>query len=127
MLAQELGVLVALGISYAVLLNEALGGLEAALPQLGLEDIKTIISGDGLADLSRGDRELAIAVIVDVIGSMYVMVWNPWEAISNLEIDIISLLPLVEWVYCRHCHFGGLILVARSQVFLKPHLFLVAP
>ncbi|OBT41742.1 hypothetical protein VE00_07987 [Pseudogymnoascus sp. WSF 3629] len=71
MLAQELGVLVALGISYAVLLNEALGGLEAALPQLGLEDIKTIISGDGLADLSRGDRELASAVIVDVIGSIY--------------------------------------------------------
>ncbi|KFY86342.1 hypothetical protein V498_07535 [Pseudogymnoascus sp. VKM F-4517 (FW-2822)] len=71
MLAQEMGVLVALGISYAVFLNESLGGLGAALPQLGLEDIKAIISGDGLADLSRGDRELAIAVIVDVIGSIY--------------------------------------------------------
>ncbi|KFY77712.1 hypothetical protein V499_02960 [Pseudogymnoascus sp. VKM F-103] len=71
MLAQEMGALVALGISYMVLLNRSLRGLGAALPRLGLEDIKAIISGDGLAGLSRGDRELAIAVIIDVIGSIY--------------------------------------------------------
>lgn len=81
MLAQEMGVLVALGISYTVLLNGSLQGLGAALPRLVLEDIKAIISGDGLADLSQGDRELAIAVIVDVIGSMYVMVWDLEEAL----------------------------------------------
>lgn len=75
MLAQEMGVLVALGISYAVFLNGSLRGLGAALPRLGMEDIKGIISGDGLQHLSRENRELAIAVIVDVIGSMYVMVW----------------------------------------------------
>ena len=80
MLAQEMGVLVALGISYTVLLNGSLQGLGAALPRLGLEDIKAIISGDGLANLSQGDRELATAVIVDVIGIMYVMVWDLEEA-----------------------------------------------
>lgn len=85
MLAQEMGVLVALGISYTVLLNGSLHGLGAALPRLGLEDIKAIISGDGLADLSQGDRELAIAVIVDVIGSMYVMVWDLEEAMLTYK------------------------------------------